>query len=140
MAIYTIEYLLKINLPAIIAGKANHPTTMIAAFNKRRANFAGDDRRRRTVALHVDNSDLLVCANNCDSAGGDEVHEVSLGAHLHDDIISQVYFRLKMGYDTHYQVNRKLPEEVNIFQKLPAIEHYNFLQHTSFPACHAWTC
>ena len=45
----TTEY--KENLPAIIAGKANHPTTMIAAFNKRRAIFAGDDRRRQTVAL-----------------------------------------------------------------------------------------
>ena len=41
----------KENLPAIIAGKANHPTTMIAAFNKRRAINAGDDRRRQTVAL-----------------------------------------------------------------------------------------
>ena len=41
----------KENLPANIAGKANHPTTMIAAFNKRRAIFAGDDRRRQTVAL-----------------------------------------------------------------------------------------
>ena len=40
----------KENLPAIIVGKANHPTTMIAAFNKRRATFAGDDRRRQTVA------------------------------------------------------------------------------------------
>ena len=42
----------KENLPAIIAGKANHPMTMIAAFNKRRAIFAGDDRRRQTVALY----------------------------------------------------------------------------------------
>ena len=42
----------KENLPAIIAGKANHPTTMIAAFNKHPAIFAGDDRRRQTVALH----------------------------------------------------------------------------------------
>ena len=40
----------KENLPAIIPGKANHPTTMIAAFNKRRAIFAGDYRRRQTVA------------------------------------------------------------------------------------------
>ena len=40
----------KENLPAIIAGKANHPTTMIAAFHNRRAIFAGDDRRRQTVA------------------------------------------------------------------------------------------
>ena len=38
------------NLLAYIAGKANHPTTMIAAFNKRQAIFAGDDRRRQTVA------------------------------------------------------------------------------------------
>ena len=44
----------KENLPANIAGKAgkaNHPTTMIAAFHNRRAIFAGDDRRRQTVAL-----------------------------------------------------------------------------------------
>ena len=41
----------KENLPAIIAGKANHPTTLIAAFNKRRAIFAGDDHRRQTVTL-----------------------------------------------------------------------------------------
>ena len=41
----------KENLPAIIAGKANHSTTMIAAFNKRQAIDAGDDRRRQTVAL-----------------------------------------------------------------------------------------
>ena len=40
----------KENLPAIIAGKANHPTTMNTAFDKRRAIFAGDDRRRQTVA------------------------------------------------------------------------------------------
>ena len=41
----------KENLPAIIAGKANHSTTTIVAFNKRRAIDAGDDRRRQTVAL-----------------------------------------------------------------------------------------
>ena len=41
----------KENLPAIIAGKANHSTTMNVAFNKRRAIDAGDDRRRQTVAL-----------------------------------------------------------------------------------------
>ena len=43
----------KENLPANIAGKAgkaNHPTTMIAAFHNRRAIFAGDDCRRQTVA------------------------------------------------------------------------------------------
>ena len=37
---------IKENLPANIAGKANHPTTMIPAFHNRRAIFAGDDRRR----------------------------------------------------------------------------------------------
>ena len=40
----------KENPPAIIAGKANRPTTMIAAFIKRQAIFAGDDRRRQIVA------------------------------------------------------------------------------------------
>ena len=40
----------------MIAGKANHSTTMIAAFNKRRAIFAGDDRRRQTVALGLRSS------------------------------------------------------------------------------------
>ena len=38
------------NLPANIAGKANHPTTMIAVFHIRQAIFAGDDLRRQTVA------------------------------------------------------------------------------------------
>ena len=33
----------KENLPAIIAGKANHPTTKIVIFHNRRAIFAGDD-------------------------------------------------------------------------------------------------
>ena len=41
----------KENLPANITGKANQTTTMIAAFHNRRAIFAGDDRRRQTVAL-----------------------------------------------------------------------------------------
>ena len=41
----------KENLPANITGKANRPTTMIAAFNELRAIFAGDDRPRQAVAL-----------------------------------------------------------------------------------------
>ena len=41
----------KENLPANIAGKANNPTKMIAAFHNRWAIFAGDDRHRQTVAL-----------------------------------------------------------------------------------------
>ena len=51
MAIYTITTQNKENLPAIIAGKANHPMAMIAMFNKRQAIFAGDDHCRQTVAL-----------------------------------------------------------------------------------------
>ena len=41
----------KENLPVIIAGKANHPTTMIATFHNRQAIFAGNDHRRQTLAL-----------------------------------------------------------------------------------------
>ena len=42
---------IKENLPATIAGKANHPKTMIAAFHNSRAIVAGDNRRRQTVTL-----------------------------------------------------------------------------------------
>ena len=42
----------KENLPPDITGKANHPTMMISRFHNRRAIFAGDDRRRQTVALN----------------------------------------------------------------------------------------
>ena len=41
----------KENLPANIADKANHLTTMNSAFHNRRAIFAGDDLRTQTVAL-----------------------------------------------------------------------------------------
>ena len=59
MAIYTrVTTENKENLPVIIAGKPNHPMMIITAFYNCRAIFAGDDRRRQTIAEVLDTTHI----------------------------------------------------------------------------------